>query len=152
MGKFGNLTALCDLDQFLVSLCHFIPLNRICCGYGPGSYSLTIVKPNEDEQVLEGGEFAYLESLSFGGDCVALKTDPKPEPSACVDVNLTLTTDDYPDEISVNLSDLTYGDVFWADTVIDQVGTLYEWNQCIDPQGCHRLNILDSYGTYSQMH
>ena len=138
----------------LISLNHFVLPNRICCGYGKGSYSLTVsqqervVSQSVDGDVinLSGGNFTDSESVSFGGDCVAPSTDPKPDPPSCVDVTLSLIADSFPSETSVNLTDMATGEVFWADTVIDEAGATYEWSQCIDPEGCHLLIIGDSYG------
>jgi len=95
---------------------------------------------------LSGGNYTNSESVSFGGDCVALNTDPKPEPPACVNVSLTLATDSFPSETSVSLTDASTGEIFWADTAIDEAYTTYEWSKCIDPEGCHILVIGDSYG------
>ena len=41
---------------------------------------------------------------------------------------------------------MSTGKVFWADTVIDEVGATYEWSQCIDLEGCHLLIIGNLVG------
>jgi len=104
------------------------------------------VVQQDDVKVHKGGNFTNMKSHSFGSDCVDIKSNPKPEPSACIDTKLTLTTDDFPVETSVSLTDTIYGSVYWTDTDIDEVGATYEWTKCIDPEGCHLLTIGDSYG------
>ena len=111
-----------------------------------GQYSLTVAQQESDGDLFQsGGNFTDSESASFGGDCHDPNTDPKREPPACVDATLTLKTDSYPLETSVNLTDVSTGEIFWADTVFES-NTLYEWSKCIDPEGCHRLVVGDSYG------
>lgn len=64
----------------------------------------------------------------------------------CIEAVLSIFTDEYPTELTVLLEDRLAREVYWTDTNIDEAYTLYEFRKCIDPTGCHRVEILDSYG------
>jgi hypothetical protein len=124
----------------------------MCCNYGRGEYSVSVIDPTNDDSttnssyvVLSGGAFNASESVSFGGECRS-GSYPKVEAPPCVDIVLTLTTDDFPYETNVTLVDLRTGDVYWDDFVFDMERKKYELTQCVDPSGCYEVSINDSFG------
>ena len=110
--------------------------------YGNGSFDVTV----DDELILAGGNFTFSESVTFGGDCVALSTSPKPDLPPFVDLTMVLLTDNYPFETAVMLEDLGTGEIFWADEQFTQPLTEYTLTQEIDPTGCYSFVITDAYG------
>jgi hypothetical protein len=61
---------------------------------------------------------------------------------ACVDLSLSLTTDDSPaNETYVSLYDFVTGSYYWYDTTIDQPNQEYEWSKCIDPLRCYEVGV-----------
>jgi len=110
--------------------------------YGNGSFDVTV----DDELILSGGNFTFSESATFGGDCVALSTSPKPDLPPFVDLTMVLFTDNYPTETAVMLEDLGTGEIFWADEQFSFAATEYTLTQEIDPTGCYSFVITDAAG------
>lgn len=98
-----------------------------------------------DDVILSGGAFNASESVSFGGACRDLSY-AKQESPPCVDVNLTLTTDSFPNETNVTLVDLSNGTVYWDEFIFNTPQTTYELIQCVDPEGCYEVTINDLFG------
>ena len=110
--------------------------------YGNGSFAVIV----DDEEILSGGNFSFSESVSFGGDSVALSTSPKPDLPPFVDLTLVLLTDDFPTETSVLLEDLSSGEIFWEDEQFTLQATEYTLTQEIDPTSCYSFLITDAAG------
>jgi len=110
--------------------------------FGKGSFDVTV----DEELILEGGNFTLTDSATFGGDCVPLSTDPKPELPPFVEITLVLLTDAYPGETQVTLEDLNTGEVYWEDEIFLDSDTEYTLNQEIDPTGCYSFVITDAVG------
>jgi len=110
--------------------------------YGNGSFAVTV----DNEVILSGGNFTYSESVSFGGECVALAMLPKPFLPPFVDLTLVLFTDDYPFETIITLEDLSTGEVFWEDEQFTQPATEYTLTQEIDSASCYSFLITDVAG------
>jgi hypothetical protein len=85
-------------------------------------------------------------SLLIGNSCAG-----RP---ACVDLSLSLTTDDTPtNETYVSLYDMIAGSSFWYDTPIEQPNQEYEWSKCIDPLRCYEVSVSswNEDGSYSDV-
>ena len=110
--------------------------------YGNGSFDVTV----DNEEILSGGNFTFSQNVSFGGDCVALSTSPKPDLPPFVDLTLVLLTDNYPSETSVWLDDLSSGEIFWEDEQFTLQATEYTLTQEIDPTSCYSFLITEAAG------
>ena len=108
--------------------------------YGNGSFAVIV----DNEEILSGGNFTFSQNVSFGGDCVALSTSPKPDLPPFVDLTLVLLTDDFPTETDVLLEDLSSGEIFWEDEQFFNPATEYTLTQEIDPTSCYRFLITDA--------
>lgn len=97
-----------------------------------------------DEILASGGEFGAMSTVSFG----VCNTDPPvskdPDP-ICVDLELSVLTDAYPNENRVVLQDTSTGEFVWniADLNGNSVTAI---DACIDPASCYKFEILDTYG------
>ncbi|HMQ49395.1 MAG TPA: T9SS type A sorting domain-containing protein [Saprospiraceae bacterium] len=62
-----------------------------------------------------------------------------------VSVRLELLTDEYPEETTWELSDLS-GTVLYAGGPYDQINTLFTEEWCLDPEQCYNFTIFDAFG------
>lgn len=113
----------------------------ICCGYGEGSYSISV----NENVVGEGGEFGISESTEF---CTGPTISPSPtnSPTTC-DVNnfeLSLNTDDYGSETTWTLNEQDSGDLVLSGGGYSS-NTVYAVETCLNP-GCYEFVIFDTYG------
>ena len=112
----------------------------MCCDYGSGFIKLSV----DNTVLMHTTNFTYLESFSFGDEVVPIATDPKPDLPPPV-LTLTLQMDSYPWEISVSLTDVNSGAVFWSDLEF-QAQQLHIESLELNPTGCYLFEIFDSYG------
>ena len=121
---------------------------------GDGDFTL-----NVNGQVLSSnpnGGFSSKET-EFG-DCSVAITPPTATPTTAptatpttpscganeLEVNISITTDSYPDETSWVLTDSNGGEI--NSPTFTSISTTYEESLCVDALICHTFTIKDSYG------
>ena len=130
------------------SLCHkFIVEDSYGDGLNAGgSFSLT--EDGTDIYLFQGGDGVnFSTSQTEFGKCVVAPTPTAPTPTPptqCygieLDVAISVTTDDYPDEVSWSIGNQYQSEPFTASK------TTYESKLCLNPAYCHTFVISDSYG------
>ena len=116
----------------------------MCCDFSGGSdtgYAL-YQGPIEDGIVLVQSKF---EGGSKEVDTFVLDS-PNPTESLPVDIRVSITLDDYPEETGFYISDESYRNIFEK-----PIGTYQEPNELIEEiipldAGVYTLTIVDSYG------
>jgi hypothetical protein len=68
-------------------------------------------------------------------------------PEDCVDLTLSIFTDDYPEETSVKTVELNSMTWIWSDETFEYPNEEYSLQQCVDPSGCYDVFIMDKEGT-----
>ena len=131
-------------SQCLVSNCYTFEIldsfgDGISGQNGNGSFDVTV----DGELILDGGNVTFSSSASFGGDCVPLSTDPKPDVPPLAVVTLVLLTDRFPGETFVSLEELSTGETFWTLETFPESNAEYTLTQEIDPTGCYSFVITD---------
>ena len=63
----------------------------------------------------------------------------------CLNVDVSVTTDDYPEETSWSLT-TTSGVTIATGGPYDKSSKTYDTNECVDPSKCYNFEIVDSYG------
>jgi hypothetical protein len=91
------------------------------------------VSYNDQDVQVSGDDNNRSSSVLIGDGCAS-----RPP---CVDLNLSLTTDDSPYDTSVSLYDVVAGMTYWYDTTIDQPIQQYSWSKCIDPLRCYEVQV-----------
>jgi len=122
---------ICDDNGKKISLCHIPPGN-------PDNPQQICVSENAVETHLAHGDV-----LGFcGNEC----TDTNPEPPACADVSIEITTDRFANETSWNLTD-EGGSIIasGAQGSLSNETTTNVIEECL-PAGCYTFNIFDSFG------
>ncbi len=112
----------------------------ICCGFGTGSYEVLF----NGATVGSGGEFADSESVSNigacgggGGGCAAGSEDGT--------ITINLTTDDFPGETTLEVTDEGGAVIFSAGPLVD-AATLHTFNVPVCNSGCYTFTIFDAFG------
>jgi hypothetical protein len=93
------------------------------------------------------------ESRSVNNPPVPQKTMPtkiidkkcKP-PENCVDLTLSIFTDDYPEQTSVKAVELNSMTWIWWYETFEYPNEEYSLQQCVDPSGCYEVFIMDTEG------
>jgi hypothetical protein len=70
---------------------------------------------------------------------------PSPVGGACKPIELELTTDDWPGEISFSLV-TDRDELLWDESNFDSARATYNFDACIDPGVCATFTFLDSFG------
>ena len=123
--------------------------DRMCCGYGNGSYSLTL----DGESIQSGGEFGSYDSAIFG-NCGYPTPAPTPVPTNtmvdCPDksLDITLETDYYPSETTWTLWDTCdlSGEPVAASGPFNDQETLHNTHVCVESEKQYKFRIEDSFG------
>jgi len=99
-----------------------------------------------------GGAFNATDSLSLG-KCSDSPPVTKPDPSQpvaapdCVNVSLYILTDEYPEELSITLTNEISNEEVWYYNGNDLMPlTPYTSERCVDPAGCYNFTITDLFG------
>jgi hypothetical protein len=66
-------------------------------------------------------------------------------PKNCVDLILSIYTDDYPEETSVKAVELNSMNWIWWEE-FENPNEYYSFEQCVDPSGCYEVFIMDTDG------
>ena len=124
----------------------------ICCGYGPGSYSIFV-----DGTVLAtGGEYLFSESTTSGSCPPGTTPSPSSSPSQAPSLGcnsdetlfvLDLLTDEYGDEISWDIVNTCTGETV-ASKAADEYNDSFNYSEevCLSDEQGYVFTIYDSFG------
>lgn len=105
------------------------------------------VKYDDQNVVISGDDNNRSSSVLIGDGCA--------NRPPCVDLELSLTTDDSPHDTSVSLYDVVAGMSYWFATTIDQPLQQYSWSKCIDPLRCYEVQVYsysETDGSLTDVH
>ena len=111
----------------------------ICCSYGNGSYQLTY----GGNVMVSGGAFTYSETTFNIGTCSGLSLVC---PANEIELVISITTDDYPEETSWQLVDQNGGGWYINTADLSLPNTTYTWSLCVSDTNCYDFIIYDSFG------
>jgi len=103
----------------------------ICCSYGSGSYSITY----NGITAGSGGSFGYYETTCGVGACQSM-----------TEIEISITTDNYPTETSWQLLDQNGGGWYINPGDLTLTNTTYMWTICVPTANCYSFIISDTYG------
>ncbi len=111
----------------------------LCCAaiaYGAGPGALKAAPDKVKEPALPSVNAQGVVSQPVTRDC----TPP------AVAMDITIVTDDYPTETTWEVAYQDSGTVIAQGGPFDTGGTTYEAEVCVDPTGCYKFTIYDTYG------
>ncbi|MBC8266538.1 MAG: T9SS type A sorting domain-containing protein [Flavobacteriales bacterium] len=103
----------------------------ICCAWGNGSYSISYNGVTSGS----GGSFGYYETTCGVGFCQSM-----------TEIEISITTDDYPSETSWQLIDQNGGGWYINPGDLTLTNTTYMWTICVPTANCYSFIISDTYG------
>ena len=142
--NYGNEDSYIEEACLSTSECYTFTIfdtggDGLCCSYGQGNYTVTY----GGKVVQAGGSFSSAKEVSFGS-CVHESRMSGSCDQGLVPIDLFLRTDSYASETSLQLVDEN-GEVLEFDAGLSS-NTDYGLTECVTPQGCYTLTVLDSYG------
>ena len=111
----------------------------ICCGYGNGSYTISV----DGNNVAVGGAFQSSETTYNIGGCSTTSSNCASNEQ---EFFISITTDNFPTETSWQLVDQNGTGWYVNPGDLTQSNTTYTWSICVPDTNCYTFSINDTYG------